>query len=171
MIRINNIVLLYTLSKKINFDIVLEKFPNISYHRKRFSGAILKFSKATLLIFNSEKLIVTGITSLPNAQKTIKSFIEKVAEKDLSITSKKVLNMTCSGKLPFKFNIIQFISENKNASWEPEIFPAMYLQLDNHIKVIYFPSSQKFIITGAKKHIDLRNAYTVFSKRTIKHKT
>jgi TATA-box binding protein (TBP) (component of TFIID and TFIIIB) len=169
--KIVNIVNLYILSKPINLELLKEKLPQIDYRKTRFNGAILKFNNVSLLIFSSGKIILTGTKTQVYSKKIINSFLDMIQDKDLYIKSRKTVNMTSSTKLPFKFNIFDFIKTYKEASWEPEIFPAMYWkQTNSNLKIIYYQSSKKLIITGAKKRKDIIDAYKAFKTETLKFK-
>jgi len=84
-IEIQNIVIL----DYINLKISLEKITaylideNISYEPEQFPGLIFKDERASFLLFRSGKMILTGVKTLDDAKKHLKTFKDKIKKCDI----------------------------------------------------------------------------------------
>lgn len=140
-LTIINIVIHYKLAGTIDSN-SLKKQSN-------FSGYTAKDGKKTARIFLNGTCIVTGVKSEPDGDTFILSIFP-----NNPIKTKKVINMTACGKLPFNmypFKLCTWHRKNLASSpflYESEIFPAIYWTKEP--ETVYFFMSGAVIITGLK---------------------
>jgi len=62
-IRIENVVASATLNQRIDLNAVVKGYPGVEYRPEQFPGLVfrLKRQKTATLIFNSEKMVCTGV--------------------------------------------------------------------------------------------------------------
>ncbi|MHA1619139.1 MAG: TATA-box-binding protein [Promethearchaeota archaeon] len=153
-LRIENIVATVTTNTTIDLDKLLLKYSDIE-RKNNFPGLITKFSKpkATLLIFSSGKIVLTGV----KLEKHIPAIVEKILDKfDKAgiqidgIPEVKIENLV--GRTDFKTKINLDISSLilERAIYEPEVFPGLIYKLKKPEKICFLIfSSGKVICTGA----------------------
>lgn len=101
---VHNVVATALLSKKIDLRTLAMKAQNAEYRPKRFSAVILRIldPKATVLVFASGKLVITGARdegSAKTAAKKILKVIQKCGFSDLNIS-------VCYTHLPLKHSLV-----------------------------------------------------------------
>uniref|UniRef100_T1KC07 TATA-box-binding protein n=1 Tax=Tetranychus urticae TaxID=32264 RepID=T1KC07_TETUR len=144
---IANIVTSFTLNNKLSREKIKEKFQFIEYPQ-RFSGGILKYLDGCLLIFDSGKIIVTGVQNISTAMILIDRFCSRYSD-DIKYSTHKIVNITVCSQISGEFDY-QKLLHHPGSSYEPELFPGIHLKLDKS-KVIYIIfRTGKIIITGLK---------------------
>lgn len=147
-VSVVNIVSSFTLNSKLCRNSIKETFECIKYPQS-FSGGILKYPEGCLLIFDSGKVIVTGVQNIVTSMILIDRFCSKYPA-DINYTSFKIVNITVCSRIIGDFNYNDLL-RHPGSSYDPEIFPGIHLKLDNS-KVIYIIfRSGKVIITGLKE--------------------
>ena len=115
-ITISNIVVSFTLNSKLNVDKLKTTFPSIKYP-KRFSGGILKYIDGCLLIFNSGKINVTGVSNIAIAFTVIDRFCNRYLS-DIKYTAFKIVNIVAYSRLKNDCNYENF-TKFPQYSYEP----------------------------------------------------
>ncbi|XP_015793984.1 TATA box-binding protein-like protein 1 [Tetranychus urticae] len=127
--------------------------------KKRYNAQVIRKGGGVFLVFASGKVVATGFKSvaLPG------SLLQEIyPEKD--VIFKRVINITAHSFLPYGFNTTALIERYQDTTYEPEIYPAVYIRLHD-VTLIYYTTGS-IIVTGAKEkhHIDL--ALSEFCSRT-----
>ncbi|XP_015786570.1 TATA box-binding protein-like protein 1 [Tetranychus urticae] len=154
--KIVNIVSLWDLGRRVE---IKGKSGKTS---KRFNADVIKDNKKSLLVFESGKIIATGFTSVQNA----KHFIKQTFPSDRP-SFVNVVNMTASGALNLHVDVFKFVQNNRNVSYEPEIYPAIYWK-DNKVCVTYYPKGS-YIVTGVRSRKQLSEISQKFFKSLAKY--
>ena len=79
-VRIHNFVIVDTLGQKVQFDKILAslKNVNIEYEPEQFPGMIIKEDGHSFLLFNSGKIILTGVKNVESILPALDSFKKKI---------------------------------------------------------------------------------------------
>lgn len=161
MIRVVNIVLLFTFNREICPD-ELGEF-QVKY-LVRFHSGIVSFGKLRMNVFFSGKAIVTGIQKELTGVQFVESFRKQLV-KPLEVVGWKIVNITGADTLDFKPNITK-LCEHPAVTYEPELFNALYYREEGSKVVIIVFHSGKLIVTGAITIRELRTTYRNFLKET-----
>ena len=128
---------------------------------KNFSGFTLKKGSKACRVFNKGYCIVTGTRDVEEADLFIRENFPLHP-----IITRKILLITASQKIPFKFSFSSLLSWHKcnpdrsNFRYEGELFPAIYWIREP--ETVYFFSSQSAIITGVKSIDRVENVWREF---------
>lgn len=147
--KIANIVTLWDLQRKTTIEGLSGKT------KKRFNADVIKDGKQRLLVFESGKIIATGCKTI----KLAKLFCQRAFPDD-KVKFLKVINMTGSGWILPKINVIEFVRSGQNITYEPEIYPGIYWR-ENKLCVTYYPKGS-YVITGVKSRKQLRETFLSF---------
>jgi transcription initiation factor TFIID TATA-box-binding protein len=150
---------------KTTFDLVKlsDLLENSIYNPRQFSGLVLRFTnpKASFLIFRTGKVIGTGIRSEKILNESVRGLYRTLRAtllfKNLIFPQVEITNFTASYSLDRKVNLEAFyIWYRKFCIFEPELFPALKLQLPvPEVTAIIFTSG-KIILTGTKSEFCVR---------------
>ena len=85
-IEIQNIVILDYIDLKIPLEklIIYLVDEDASYEPEQFPGLVFREEKASFLLFNSGKIILTGVRTLDDAKKYLKKFKDKIGKYNLN---------------------------------------------------------------------------------------
>ncbi|WP_457559526.1 TATA-box-binding protein [Candidatus Harpocratesius sp.] len=154
ILRIENIVATINLHCPINLTILAEKFKDIE-KKENFPGVITKFSKpkATLLIFSSGKIVVTGVRLEKHIPIIMEKTLKKLSLAGITLTSEpdiRIENMVGRADFQTKINLDLSSLMLERAIYEPEVFPGLIYKIPEPNKICFLIfSSGKVICTGA----------------------
>jgi len=147
------------------------EWPFVVRHQPReFPGLILKLRymvKASLLIFSSGNIVITGAKSKKELKKVAEVLVDllKRAGYEINKTPEIVLqNIVASAELgkPINLELIAMLGE-ENVAYEPEIFPGLIYRLTEPRVVLLLFRSGRVVCTGAKSeemiHEALKNVH------------
>ena len=161
MFRIENVVASASLTQPLDL-IALSKVLNSNYTPERFPGLIYrdKSFKATLMIFNSGKIICAGAKSENKAKKAILHLINELKSNGVIILNPvkvEVENIVAVSELNIKLNLEMLAEKLKGAIYEPDQFPALIYKIENLCIALIF-SNGKIIYVGGKKEDFVKKA-------------
>lgn len=154
MIQLKNVSALCKFNCKFDLKLLATKVPDCRYRPTVFSGIVWKSSqpRGTVLIFSSGKCMLVGIKSLEDAKKLslkLKILLSN-SESSLTLESFEYTNLVSSNQLDFEIDLRKLATEDENAQWEPELFPALvYKDRKNKVTALIFYQG-KIIQTGSK---------------------
>ncbi len=153
-LRVENIVASVTLHQKISLEQLLEKYKDIE-EKDNFPGLVVKMTKpkATILLFSSGKLVMTGIRLLEHIPIIIDKITQKLKFADIELSqtpSFHVENVVVRGDFHKQINLDLTSLFLDRAIYEPEVFPGLIYKIlePNPICFLLF-SSGRIICTGA----------------------
>lgn len=76
--KIQNFVFTEDLGEKINIDEVALNNKEAEYDPETFPGMIFRMAKATILVFSSGKLVISGAESKSDAEETLNCFLNNI---------------------------------------------------------------------------------------------
>lgn len=135
--------------KDINLDLTqftLKKFQNVCVLQNKFTYIIFKKSKTKLTHIN-----ITKIRSFCEIDVSINYFFELFKIPFSYFHSMSIDNITVTGKVDRKVNLLDFIQKNSDLSisHNPEKFPGLFIKFIGKGTLILF-SSGSYVIIGAK---------------------
>lgn len=148
-VQISNIVTTFNLDRKLSREKIKKHFPTIKYVPK-FSGGILKYPDGCMLIFDTGRINVTGVSNVAIAMWLVDRFCRLYPE-DIKQEKHEIVNITAHSRLVSDFDYTK-LQQHPRFTYEPELFPGMHVRVDQS-KVIFiiFRTSGKITITGVKK--------------------
>ncbi len=154
ILRIENIVATMDTHTTIDLDQLLQHFSDIE-KKSNFPGAITKFTKpkATLLIFSSGKIVLTGVRLEDHIPILVDKILKKFKQAGIEIEETpvvKIENMVGRADFATKINLDISSLVLERAIYEPEVFPGLIYKLKKPEKICFLIfSSGKVICTGA----------------------
>lgn len=155
---IQNIVVRLCLNCNLNLEKIEDRFKNCSYNPNNFPGLFLRIKapKSVLIIFNSGKIILTGIKLFQDIDYILEYLIsqfhrEKIVQFDLIKDNfdVKVVNIVITADLNNKIDLDLASLSLKNAIYDPEVFPGLIYKHDDNIKGTFLIfSTGKLVFTG-----------------------
>lgn len=123
--------------------------------------------RATALIFNSGKMVVTGTKSEEETKVAILKFAGVIRKASNLVIPKKIEdfdyklhNVVGSHSVGFPIRLEALRSTAKNfAKYEPETFPGLVFRMNNPKVVLLIFNTGKLVITGAKSRQEVYDAY------------
>ncbi|MGQ4892837.1 MAG: TATA-box-binding protein [Candidatus Njordarchaeia archaeon] len=142
------------------------EYPFLVRHQPReFPGLILKLRfqvKASLLVFSSGNIVITGAKNEEELNKVAKIVVElfnKCGFEIKEIPKIKLQNIVASADLGKSINLELVASlMGENAYYEPEIFPGLIFKMDQPKVVLLLFRSGKVVCTGGKSEEMIKEA-------------
>jgi len=164
-LKIQNTVMTGRLADSLDIQYIADKLDGCVYNKKKFPGTVyhMKEPKITVLLFNSGKIVFTGITSMDDFQKgllLLTSQLNGLGMRTLAVPDISVKNMICSYDTGLKINLIKVIATftNEKIEYEPEQFPGLVFRMTDPKIVVLIFSSGKIILTGGTNIEDVKSA-------------
>ena len=157
--KIENIVATIRLAERIDLDLLSKNFSDIQTKRG-FPGLLvrLKKPKATVLIFKSGKLVLTGVKQKSNLPIIIDKITSQLSSVGIPLYEKfdyKIQNIVIKGDYRKELNLDLIALHLDRAVYEPEIFPGVIYRVQSPKMSFLFFTSGKFIVTGVKSESDI----------------
>ncbi len=142
------------IKEKIDLNVLARKYSDVEYNPERFPGLVMRVQdpKATILIFSTGKMVVTGLRQASEAKPVVDNVVKKIrkANIDLSNPVITIQNIVASGNLhtPIDLNMAAVVMEY--AMYEPEVFPGLIYRMQDPKTVFLIFSTGKIVCTGGK---------------------
>ena len=138
-LRIENIVVSVNFQQKIDLQKLLDTYKDIE-EKDNFPGLVVKIKnpKATLLIFSSGKMVITGINLERHIPTILEIVINKLENAGISVEHdpiSKVENIVVKGDFHKKINLDLTSIFLDRAIYEPEVFPGLILLFINNLRI------------------------------------
>lgn len=156
VVDIVNVVATVNFEKPTHIDQIIDKIPQAEYNPKEFSGAILRLTnpKASILIFDSGKMICTGTKSPSLAKKSIHKIASKFQKNSIISLDRqpkiKIQNIVASVSYGVEINLDACAENLPTSMYEPEHFPAVIHKMTDPEATILLFNSGRVICTGVK---------------------
>ncbi len=154
-LTVENIVASVNVNAFIDLSALLERYKDIE-KKENFPGAIVKLIKprATILIFSSGKLVITGVKLVKYISIIVEKTIRKLKEAGMEIHEEPTVsieNIVCRADFGCAINLDMTSLSLNSAIYEPEVFPGLIYKIVDPYKICFLIfSSGKVICTGAK---------------------
>lgn len=128
---------------------------NVEYSPERFPGLVMRIKKphATLLIFSTGKMVVTGLKKTTDASKVVQKAIKNIQKSGFKVKNPVITiqNIVATGDLDINIDLNMMTIVMENIMYEPEIFPGLIYRMQDPKCVFLIFSTGKIVCLGAKK--------------------
>ncbi len=153
----------------IDLNQIIQKCSNVEYHPDRFPGLIMRLENphATLLIFSSGKMVITGLKKTTDANLAAQQALEKMQKIGFKIRNPKVTiqNIVATSSLNMNVDLNMLTIVMDNVMYEPEVFPAAIYKMQDPKVVFLIFSSGKTVCLGAKIKETIDEAISILIKQ------
>ena len=168
-IRIVNVVSTVSLECQLSLRELALKLQNSEYNPKRINALIIRIKKpkTAALVFSNGKMVVVGADNEDDSKQAAKIYaknIKSLGYNDIKFKNFKIENVVASCDANFQIQLTKLslklkLINNKNCSYEPDIFPGLiYHMQDPKICLLIFKSG-KLVFVGAKQRNDIYSAF------------
>jgi transcription initiation factor TFIID TATA-box-binding protein len=168
IVDIVNVITCAKFEKSIDLQKIIESVPQTEYNPSKFSGLVLRmvFPKASVLIFESGKLVCTGTKSKEQSIRAVQSVVSRLASHGIDLGEKEpeieVQNMVASVNLKGVINLEKCAKILPKSMYEPEQFPALIYRMNDSSVVMLVFGSGKLVCTGNKTKEEIFEAVGSF---------
>ncbi len=157
------------IEEKIDLNQIIQKCTNVEYHPDRFPGLIMRLENphATLLIFSSGKMVITGLRKTTDADLAAQQALEKMQNIGFKIKHPIVTiqNIVATSSLNMNVDLNVLTIMMDNVMYEPEVFPAAIYKMQDPKVVFLIFSSGKIVCLGAKVKETIDEAIPILIKQ------
>ncbi len=157
------------IEEKIDLNQIIQKCTNVEYHPDRFPGLIMRLENphATLLIFSSGKMVITGLRKTTDANLAAQQALEKMQNIGFKIKHPIVTiqNIVATSSLNMNVDLNVLTIMMDNVMYEPEVFPAAIYKMQDPKVVFLIFSSGKIVCLGAKVKETIDEAIPILIKQ------
>jgi len=157
------------IDEAIDLNQIIQKCSNVEYHPDRFPGLIMRLENphATLLIFSSGKMVITGLRKTTDASLAAKQAIDEMQNIGFKIKNPKITiqNIVATSSLNVNIDLNMLTIVMDNVMYEPEVFPAAIYKMQDPKVVFLIFSSGKIVCLGAKLKETISEAIPILIKQ------
>jgi len=154
--KIENVVATVVLDipEKIDLHVLARKYDDVEYNPERFPGLVMRVEqpKATILVFSTGKMVVTGLRQASDADEVVGEVIKRIKKAKISVANPviTVQNIVASGDLHTAIDLNMAAVVMESAMYEPEVFPGLIYRMADPKTVFLIFSTGKIVCTGGK---------------------
>ena len=162
--KIENVVatVVVEITEKIDLNIIARKHADVEYNPERFPGLVMRIQKpkATILIFSTGKMVVTGLRKASEAGKVVEKVVKNIKKAGIKVSNPEITiqNIVASGDLHTNIDLNMAAIVMEYAMYEPEVFPGLIYRMQEPKTVFLIFSTGRIVCTGAKKKEIVREA-------------
>ncbi|MEM2109044.1 MAG: TATA-box-binding protein [Candidatus Odinarchaeota archaeon] len=167
--KVENVVASVSLDDRIDLNKLSNNISEAEYDPSQFPGLVLRLKdpKAAILVFNTGRMVVTGLRSEEDAPKVVARVIEKIKTAGIDIRSEpkiQIQNIVASGNLGARLDLEVASLTLEDALYEPEQFPGLIYRAKDPKVVFLLFCSGRIVCTGAKKETNVQEAVNKLDK-------
>src|SRR4030042_4107196 len=162
--KIENVVATVTLDikEKIDLNVIARKYSDVEYNPERFPGLVMRIEKpkATILIFSTGKMVVTGLRQASEADMVVDKVVKNIRKAGIKVANPEITiqNIVASGDLHTNIDLNMAAIVMEYAMYEPEVFPGLIYRMQDPKTVFFIFSTGRIVCTGAKQKEIVRDA-------------
>ena len=162
--KIENVVatVVVEITEKIDLNIIARKHADVEYNPERFPGLVMRIEKpkATILIFSTGKMVVTGLRKATEAGRVVEKVVKNIRKAGIKVSNPEITiqNIVASGDLHTNIDLNMAAIVMEFAMYEPEVFPGLIYRMKDPKTVFLIFSTGRIVCTGAKKKEIVREA-------------
>ena len=162
--KIENVVATVSveLTEKIDLNQIARKHAEVEYNPERFPGLVMRIEKprATILIFSTGKMVVTGLRKAVEATRVVEKVVKNIRKAGIKLANPEITiqNIVASGDLHTNIDLNMAAIVMEYAMYEPEVFPGLIYRMQDPKTVFLIFSTGRIVCTGAKKKEIVREA-------------
>ncbi len=168
--KIENVVatVVVEIIEKIDLNIIARKHADVEYNPERFPGLVMRIlkPKATILIFSTGKMVVTGLRKASEAGRVVEKVLKNIKKAGIKVSNPEITiqNIVASGDLHTNIDLNMAAIIMEHAMYEPEVFPGLIYRMQEPKTVFLIFSTGRIVCTGAKKKEIVREAVKKLNK-------
>jgi transcription initiation factor TFIID TATA-box-binding protein len=168
--KIENVVatVVVEITEKIDLNIIARKHADVEYNPERFPGLVMRIlkPKATILIFSTGKMVVTGMRKASEAGRVVEKVLKNIRKAGIKVSNPEITiqNIVASGDLHTNIDLNMAAIVMEYAMYEPEVFPGLIYRMQEPKTVFLIFSTGRIVCTGAKKKEIVREAVKKLNK-------
>lgn len=155
--KIENVVATVTLDisdEKIDLNLIARKYVDVEYNPERFPGLVMRIEKpkATILVFSTGKMVVTGLREASEAEAVVNKVIKRIQKCKIDVANPEIIiqNIVASGDLKCNIDLNLAAVVMEYSMYEPEVFPGLIYRMSNPKTVFLIFSTGRIVCTGGK---------------------
>jgi len=154
--KIENVVATVTLDivEKIDLNIIARRYADVEYNPERFPGLVMRIDKpkATILVFSTGKMVVTGMRRADEAEGVVQKVIRRIKKAKIEVSNPiiTIQNIVASGDLHTSIDLNLAAVVMEFAMYEPEVFPGLIYRMQDPKTVFLIFSTGRIVCTGGK---------------------
>ena len=162
--KIQNVVATVSveITERIALTQIARKYRDVEYNPERFPGLIMRIEepKATILIFSTGKMVVTGMRNPNEAEKIVDKVIKNIKKAGIKVSNPKIVirNFVVSGNLHTRIDLDKAAIVMEHVMYEPEVFPGLMYRMHDPKTVFLIFSTGSFVCTGTKDKETVKEA-------------
>ena len=162
--KIENVVatVVVEITEKIDLNIIARKHADVEYNPERFPGLVMRIlkPKATILIFSTGKMVVTGMRKASEADRVVEKVLKNIRKAGIKVSNPEITiqNIVASGDLHTNIDLNMAAIVMEFAMYEPEVFPGLIYRMQEPKTVFLIFSTGRIVCTGAKRKEIVREA-------------
>ena len=162
--KIENVVatVVVEITEKIDLNQIARKHAEVEYNPERFPGLVMRIEKprATILIFSTGKMVVTGLRKASEAERVVDKVVKNIRKAGIKLANPEITiqNIVASGDLHTNIDLNMAAIVMEYAMYEPEVFPGLIYRMQEPKTVFLIFSTGRIVCTGAKKKEIVRDA-------------
>jgi len=162
--KIENVVatVVVKIIEKIDLNQIARKLSDVEYNPERFPGLVMRIikPKATILIFSTGKMVITGMRLASEAPKVIEKVVKNIRKAGIKVTDPEITiqNIVASGDLHTNIDLNMATVVMEHTMYEPEVFPGLIYRMQEPKTVFLIFSTGRIVCTGAKEKESVRDA-------------
>lgn len=155
--KIENVVatVVVEITEKIDLNQIARRHAEVEYNPERFPGLVMRIEKprATILIFSTGKMVVTGLRKASEAERVVDKVVKNIRKAGIRVANPEITiqNIVASGDLHTNIDLNMAAIVMEYAMYEPEVFPGLIYRMQEPKTVFLIFSTGRIVCTGAKK--------------------
>jgi len=155
--KIENVVatVVVEITEKIDLNVIARKHADVEYNPERFPGLVMRIlkPKATILIFSTGKMVVTGMRKASEADRVVEKVLKNIKKAGIKVSNPEITiqNIVASGDLHTNIDLNMAAIVMEYAMYEPEVFPGLIYRMQDPKTVFLIFSTGRIVCTGAKR--------------------
>lgn len=173
--KIENVVatVTFTIPDRIDLNGIARKYPDAEYNPERFPGLVLRIKKpkATILLFSTGKMVVTGMRQAEEAPAVVETVLELLEKAKVAVASPEIIiqNIVASGDLHTRIDLNLAAVVMEHAMYEPEVFPGLIYRMPVPKTVFLLFSTGRVVCTGGKTEAAVAAAMETLAREVIEY--
>jgi len=162
--KIENVVatVVVEITEKIDLNQIARRHADVEYNPERFPGLVMRIEKprATILIFSTGKMVVTGLRQATEAERVVEKVVKNIRKAGIKVSNPEITiqNIVASGDLHTNIDLNMAAIVMEYAMYEPEVFPGLIYRMQDPKTVFLIFSTGRIVCTGAKRRDIVRDA-------------
>ena len=135
--KIENVVatVVVSLTNRMDLNVIAQKYDDVEYNPERFPGLIMRMDKpkATILVFSTGKMVITGLRQAEDAPKVVDTVMKRIQKCKIPIANPEIIiqNIVASGDLKCAIDLNMAAVVMEYSMYEPEVFPGLIYRMQN----------------------------------------